>query len=94
MFMDMASHSQFKTQLANFMNTVANTGLWVNHIIENDPEMAARLGERLHQNLDGLTERLNTVMEKGSANREAVQAAKEALAGLAAAIEAEFRGMN
>ena len=94
LMLDMPSHMLFKQELSMFMTTVANTGHWVNHIIEMDPALAGRLGASLNQSLGDMAHRLNRIMEKGLPNREAVQAAKETLAALANAIEAELGNRN
>ena len=94
LMLDSPSHILFRTELAQFMSTVANTGTWVNHVIHMDPALAGRLGARLDQSLGDMAHRLNRIMENGLPNREAVQAAKETLTALANAIEAELGHRN
>lgn len=94
MMMQPAGHSQFKVHLAEFMTVISNSGLWINHVIENDPALAGRLGMRLHSSLGEIADRLNAILEQGLPNREAIQAAKEILSALGDAIETEYRSQN
>lgn len=94
MMMDMASHQQFRTDLLELTTVAGQLGIWINTIIANEPVLAARLGERLHQDLGGIVDRLNDIMQKGLPNREAIQAERETIDALASAIEAELRGQN
>ncbi len=94
MMLDYASHQIFSKELMELSTVAGQMGSWINHVIANEPELASRLGARLHQNLGDIVDRLNTIMEKGLPNREAVQAEKEAIDALSTAIESELRRRN
>jgi hypothetical protein len=76
--------------LSNSYAAVGNLGLWINHLIANKPELAARIGERLSVPLSDVADQLNSALENGSPIRVVVRETKFSLEQLAAAIEAEL----
>ncbi|WP_147399866.1 hypothetical protein [Brevundimonas sp. LPMIX5] len=77
-------------QLSSSYTAVGALGLWVNHLIANKPDLAARIGERLSVPLSDVAEQLNSAMEIGLPIRVVVREARLSLEQLAAAIEAEL----
>lgn len=94
MYLETGALLQFRHGLGDLMNVVSHVGMWVNHIIADEPELAARIGARLNDGLDGMVNHLNRILAEGLPNREAVQSAKAVLAALHDAIEKEVHGGN
>lgn len=88
--LDQSTHIQFQPQLGTAFGTLGTLSSWINHIIRDNPEAAARLGSRISGGLDGTARVLNEAMAKGSPNRVVIAEAKLALEALAKAIEAEL----
>lgn len=92
--LDNASHAQIQNQLGTSFGDLGNLSIWVNHIIREDPQLAARIGSRISGGLESTAQTLNTVLENGGPNRIIISEARNALEQLAKAIDDELSGGN
>ncbi|WP_454717956.1 hypothetical protein [Caulobacter segnis] len=81
---------QYATSSASLFTTSGHIYLWILNIIQNHPQLAARLGKKLDRPLQEIAERLNAIMADGRPIREAITELKAVLSNLASAIEDEL----
>lgn len=77
-------------QIAETYGAVGSLANWIVSTIGSEPELAARLGRRIRQPLDGVADRLNEAMAKGRPINEVIAEFRLVLHALAEAIEAEL----
>lgn len=94
LYLDSASSMQFCQELNFAYTKVGHLGLWVNHIIQQDPELALRLGAKIEGGLSQISETINSAMSHGGVNRTVLEGGRTALEALASAIEQEIRKSN
>lgn len=94
MMIDIDHFDEFNSHLSDLILALSQTSRWINYIIIYEPDLSARLGLYLNENIGDMPARINEIMEKGLSNREAIQSAKQTLQSLATAIDQELKRKN
>lgn len=72
LLLESSRHSAFSTQLADTFGKLSALSLWANHVIGNQPDAAALLGQAIMADLSHASDRLNGLMRTGAKNREMI----------------------
>jgi len=86
--------SEFTQGTQSFAGNVGGVAAWIGNLIVSDPDLAARLGERLGQPLSGTAEAINVALASGGNTRQVLVECRLALKSLAEALEAELDAGN
>jgi hypothetical protein len=85
-------HEMFEEKLRKGYASVGLISRWVNRVIREQPELAARLGARISDGLEDSARKLNAIMAKPGPNIDVTTEAYNALFELERAISEELRG--
>ena len=92
LFVSASATSTIGGQLGETYTAIGGLANWIVSTIGSQPDLAARLGERIQEPLGGVAERLNAALAEGRSTGEIISEFRLVLDALVSALEAELRG--
>lgn len=92
LFVSVSATATIGAQLSETYTAIGGLANWILTTIGDQPELAARIGERIQEPLGAVAERLNTALVEGRSTGEIVREFRSVLEALAVALESELKG--